>query len=184
MITPLDIRKVEFNRSFRGFDVNEAQTYLESVALEMEKLIKDNTRLSEKLKVSEERLNHFRLIEKTLQDSVLTMQSTLEEKRKSAEKESELIIQDAKNKAGNELIDYKDRIKDLKNDIQSLETHKTNFFIRFKHFLMGQLDWLQAMEKSESTQQSEKHFLDFGNAKSSITPANQEPLTDPESDIA
>ncbi len=60
------------------------RTALDSIAEELEKQIKENKVLSEKLKITEERLNHFKLIEKTLQDAVVTMQTTLEEKKKGA----------------------------------------------------------------------------------------------------
>ena len=67
MITPLDIRKLEFNKKLRGFDSDEVRTTLDSIAEELEKQIKENKGLSEKLGLTEERLNHFKLIEKTLQ---------------------------------------------------------------------------------------------------------------------
>jgi cell division initiation protein len=149
MITPLDIRKLEFNKKLRGFDVDEVRTSLDSIARELENQIKENTRLNEKLKVSEERLNHFKLMEKTLQDSVITMQNTLEEKRRGAEQEAELIIQEAKHKADGELQDYTNRLKKLKAEIDTLENQKTNYFIRFKNFLLSQMDWLKAIEKSD-----------------------------------
>ena len=139
---------MEFNRKFFGFDVDEVRTSLDSIARELENQIKENTRLNEKLKIAEERLNHFKLIEKTLQDSVVTMQTTLDEKRRGAEQEAELIIQEAKYKANSEVEDYTNRIKKLRTEIDMLENQKTNYFLRFKNFLLSQQDWLTAMEKS------------------------------------
>jgi cell division initiation protein len=149
MITPLDIRKLEFNKKLRGYDIDEVRTALDSIAKELEDQIKENDQLSEKLKITEERLNHFKLIEKTLQDSVITMQNTLDEKRKGAEQEAELIIQEAKHKASGELEGYADKSKKLRAEIDALESQKTNYFIRLRNFLMNQLDWISAMEKSD-----------------------------------
>jgi cell division initiation protein len=164
MITPLDIRKLEFNKKLRGYDIEEVRTSLESIAKDLEDLIKENTRLSEKVKVTEERLNHFKLMEKTLQDSVITMQNTLEEKRKAAEQEAGLIIQEAKHKASAEIGDNTDRIKKLKDEISALETQKSKYFIRFRNFLIGQLDWLDTMEKTNNDEQNMEH-TDFRNAR-------------------
>lgn len=148
MITPLDIRKLEFNQKLRGFDKEEVRTSLDSIADELENQIRENKALSEKLKLTEERLNHFRLIEKTLQDSVVTMQITLEEKKKGAEQEAELIIQEARLKADAETEDYISRVRELKSEINQLEKQKLNYFIRFKNFLNSQREWMDAMENS------------------------------------
>ncbi len=154
MITPLDIRKLEFNRKMRGFDPAEVKTSLDSIADELETQIKENKQLSEKLKLTEERLNHFKLIEKTLQDAVVTMQNTLEEKRREAEQEAKLILQEAKLKANTELDEYVTRVKSLKSEINTLETQKLNYFIRFKNFLQSQMDWLQAMEPEKRSEKT------------------------------
>lgn len=164
MITPLDVRKMDFNKKFRGYDVDEVQTSLESIARDMEEQIKENTKLNEQLKITEERLNHFRLMEKTLQDSIVTMQNTLDEKRKSADQEANLIIQEAKHKADDEVKDYTDRIKKLKTEIETLESQKTTYFIRFKNFLLSQMDWLKTMEKEDlSDEDHHRVEMDFKN---------------------
>lgn len=190
MITPLDIRKLEFNNKMRGFDKEEVRTALDSIAEELEKQIKENKIISEKLNITEERLNHFKLIEKTLQDSVITMQTTLEEKKLGAEKEADLIIQEAKLKADSEMEDYIDKVKSLKSEVSMLEKQKMNYFIRFKSFLTSQMDWLKAMEspiedanedniikmsshdKSEVKSASEK----LQEHEKSVTPDNIEPF--------
>ncbi|MFC1585837.1 DivIVA domain-containing protein [Fibrobacterota bacterium] len=165
MITPLDIRKMEFNRKMRGYDADEVRAALDSIAMELEDQIKESTRLNERLKIAEERINHFKLMEKTLQDSVLTMQTTLDEKKKGAEQEANLIIQEAKSRASGELVDYTEKIKKLRTEIESLENQKTNYFIRFKNFLHSQMDWLDAMEKGDGFfKDLEKNEGEFRNA--------------------
>ncbi|MBF0430661.1 MAG: DivIVA domain-containing protein [Fibrobacteria bacterium] len=186
MISPLEIRKLEFNKKFKGYDPDEVHTTLDSIAKELENQIKENTRLSEKFKITEERLNHFRLMEKTLQDSVITMQTTLDEKRKSAEQEAELIIQEAKLKAASEISAYSDRIHKLQSEILALENQRSNYFARFKNFLRSQLEWMEAMKQDEDifhkdynrtpsidkeNQDLNQDSVDFRNAKASGTPA-------------
>ena len=87
MITPLDIKKHEFATRFRGVDPDEVRALLETIAKDFEELTRQNTQLSERIKIAEERLNHYRLIEKTLQDAVITIQNTLEEKKKVAQEQ-------------------------------------------------------------------------------------------------
>ena len=149
MITPLDIKKHEFAQKFRGYDPDEVRALLDSIAKEFEELNHVNAQLSERLKVSEERVNHYRLIEKTLQDAVITMQQTLEEKVKSADKESELILQQARHKADEEMRSSREHIAVLRAEIYTLENQKQQFFIRFRNMLRSQSEMLAALMEAE-----------------------------------
>ena len=55
-ITPMDIRQQQFTvKMFRGFDVQEVDTFLEDVAEDYEALVKENALLKEQLQALEER---------------------------------------------------------------------------------------------------------------------------------
>ncbi len=150
MITPLDIKKHEFSPKWRGYDPDEVRALLESIAKEFEELNRQNTQLSERLKISEERVNHYRLIEKTLQDAVVTMQEILEEKRKAVEKEADLILQEARLRADAEVQSTREHQATLRAEIHELENQKSQFFIRFKNLLRSQAQMLEAMMESEN----------------------------------
>jgi len=52
----MDIRQQQFTvRMFRGFDVQEVDTFLEDLAGDYEAMLKENTLLKEHLQASEER---------------------------------------------------------------------------------------------------------------------------------
>ncbi|MEO6095853.1 MAG: DivIVA domain-containing protein [Fibrobacteria bacterium] len=149
MITPLDIKKHEFGSRFKGYDVDEVRALLETIAKDFEELTRQNIQLSERLKIAEERLNHYRLIEKTLQDAVITIQNTLEEKRKVAQQEAEAIITDARHKAADELTGSREHVAALRAEIYVLENQKMQFFARFRNLLRSQAQILEAMMESE-----------------------------------
>lgn len=149
MITPLDIKKHEFSAKFKGYDPDEVHALLETIAKDFEELTRQNTQLSERLKIAEERLNHYRLIEKTLQDAVITIQNTLEEKRKVAQQEAEAIITDARQKANDELQGSREHVAQLRAEIHVLETQKMQFFARFRSLLRSQAQVLEAMMEAE-----------------------------------
>ena len=154
MITPLDIKKHEFTVKWRGYDTDEVHALLEMVAKDFEDLTRQNLQLAERLKISEERLNHYRLIEKTMQDSVLTLQTTLDEKRKLAEQEAGLVIQDARQKANDELIHAREHMGSLRGEIAMLENQKTQFFYRLRGLLKSQTQLLEAMMQNEEREES------------------------------
>ena len=159
MITPLDIKKHEFTSKMRGYDPDEVRALLETIAKDFEEVTRQNTQLSERLKIAEERLNHYRLIEKTLQDAVITIQNTLEEKRKVAQQEAEAIIQDARQRANEELLSSRERTAELRSEIHTLENQKMQFFMRFRNLLRSQGQILEAMMESE---EKEVPYLDPG----------------------
>jgi cell division initiation protein len=152
MITPLDVKKHEFTVRLRGYDQDEVRALLETVAREMEESNRQVVALSERLKVAEERINHYRLIEKTLQDAVITMQDTLEEKRKSAERDADLIIQEARVKARDEMQSSREHVAALRAEIYSLENQKQQFFMRLRSILRTQSQMLEAMMEAEDRQ--------------------------------
>ena len=149
MITPLDIKKHEFSTRFKGYDPDEVRALLETIAKDFEELTRQNIQVSERLKIAEERLNHYRLIEKTLQDAVITIQNTLEEKRKVAQQEAEAILTDARQKANDELLGSRGQLAQLRSEIQVLETQKMQFFVRFRNLLRSQVQILDAMMEAE-----------------------------------
>jgi DivIVA domain-containing protein len=49
MLTPLDIQNAVFHRSFRGYNENEVDEFLDRVVLEYEQLLRENLALKEQL---------------------------------------------------------------------------------------------------------------------------------------
>ena len=148
-MTPLDIKKQTFTRKWQGLDPAQVETFLERVAREFEELNRQNVQLQEKLKASEERVYHFCLIEKTLQDTAITLQKTLEEKRRAAEQEGELILQQARQRAEEESRAAREQTAMLRSEIQSLEGQRREFFLKMKNLLQSQSQALEALQQVE-----------------------------------
>ncbi len=137
-ITPLDIRKQEFKRGLRGFDVHEVQAFLEMVANEMEELVRENTSFSEKLKELDQKVEDYRRMEKTLQDTLTSAQRTTDELRRNAEKEAELLVRNAKIQVDHLLEEARTKIVSLRSEIASLEKQRDAFLANFKGLVDAQ----------------------------------------------
>ncbi len=95
-ITPMDIRQQRFTvKMFRGFDVQEVDTFLEDVAGDYETLVKENALLKEQLQVLEERTRGLEEHEKILQDTLVTTQRLTEEMKEGAKRDAALIVREA-----------------------------------------------------------------------------------------
>ena len=95
-ITPMDIRQQQFTvKMFRGFAVQEVDTFLEEVAEDYEALVKENGLLKEQLQALEDRTRGLEGREKILQDTLVTTQRLTEEMKESARREAAVIKREA-----------------------------------------------------------------------------------------
>ncbi len=95
-ITPMDIRQQQFTvRTFRGFDVQEVDTFLEDLASDYEALLKENSLLKEHLQAAEERTRGLEQRERMLQETLVTTQRMVEEMKDNARREAQLLIKEA-----------------------------------------------------------------------------------------
>jgi cell division initiation protein len=145
MINPLDIRKHEFTRAWRGYDRDEVNALLDAIAREFDELIRRNQGLADQLRVAEGEAGRYRQTEKTLQDAAVTLQQTLEEKRRSAEHEAALLIEDARRRVEEELRAGREQTAAVRAELQALEQEKSRFYLRFQNLLRGQVEMLESL---------------------------------------
>jgi cell division initiation protein len=92
----MDIRQQQFTvKMFRGFDVQEVDTFLEDVAEDYEALLRENALLKEQLQALEERTRGLEERERVLQETLVTTQRLTEEMKDNARREAALIIREA-----------------------------------------------------------------------------------------
>src|SRR5699024_3327902 len=92
-----DIHNKEFTRSFRGYDEDEVNNYLDQIIKDYELTIREKNDLQNKVNEMEERLKHFSEIEETLNKSIVNTQETAEGVKDSARNDTTLIIIEAEN---------------------------------------------------------------------------------------
>ena len=98
-LTPLDIRRNEFNRSLRGYDREEVESFLTMVADEVEGLIGEHRDLTRRVEELKKDLERYRGIERTLSETLVATQSQADRTRESSERDSELTKREAKVRA-------------------------------------------------------------------------------------
>jgi cell division initiation protein len=155
-ITPLDIKKQPFRKTFRGFDPDAVNSFLEMVANEFEMLVRQNGEYATRIKQLEEKCEGYAKIERTLNETLLTAQRITDESRVNAQKEAELIIKDAMIRAGAQENEIRQRVMQLENDLASLKNHRDTFLARFKGLLTTQLSLLGVISGDLQEQIDEK----------------------------
>lgn len=99
MLTPLEIRKKEFRRRFRGYADQEVDAFLDQVVTAMEELIKESAELRDRLEQVEQNINRYREIEDTLKQTMVLAQKNAQELKQNTEKEAALMLQEARAEA-------------------------------------------------------------------------------------
>ena len=148
-LSPLDIHNKEFSRSFRGYDEDEVNEFLEQVLKDYENVLEEKKTLESSLKQSTEQVSHFNTIETTLQRSILTAQEAAEDVRRNSMKEAKLIIKEAEKNADRIVNEALSRAQKIAVEIEDLKKQSKVFRNRFKMLIEAQLDLVQANDWDE-----------------------------------
>ncbi|MEY4705795.1 MAG: hypothetical protein RL042_2000 [Nitrospirota bacterium] len=123
-ITPLDIQQMVFKASFRGYDKEEVNRFLEELAQTVESLNRDNAVQREKIILLEQQLAELKRTEATLSSTLLSAQSLAEDVRRNAQREADLLIKEAELKAGELIRQARVELTDAQRDLSSLQKQR------------------------------------------------------------
>jgi cell division initiation protein len=141
-LTPLDIHKKEFGRSFRGYDEDEVNDYLNQIIKDYELIIREKKELETQLASQTERLGYFSNIEETLNKSIIIAQETAEDVKRNAQKEAKLLVREAEKNADRILEESLSKARRIAIEIEELKKQSKVFRTRFKMLMEAQLDLL------------------------------------------
>ena len=123
-ITPLDIQQMVFKVSFRGYDKEEVNRFLEELAQTVESLNRDHAVQREKIIFLEQQLAELKRTEATLSSTLLSAQSLAEDVKRNAQREADLVIKEAELKAGELIRQAKVELTDTQRDLSSLQKQR------------------------------------------------------------
>lgn len=89
MLTPLDIHNKEFKRSFRGYNEDEIDDFLDQVVNDYEKLFRENDNLKEELSRMKKDNAQYQKLENNLKETLLIAQKTANEVTDTAKQHAE-----------------------------------------------------------------------------------------------
>ena len=145
-LTPLDIKKQEFNRTFRGLDPLEVETFLEMVANEYEALLKENEQMKTDDQILRTQVKDYQKVEQTLKETLINAQESINRARVNTEKEANLIIHEAELRAEKIMDRARREVEKTKNDLTLLQAQKESFANRLKHILESQVELIKVLQ--------------------------------------
>jgi len=123
-ITPLDIQQMVFKSSFRGYDKEEVNRFLEELAQTVESLNRDNAISREKIVFLEQQVAELKRTETTLSNTLVSAQSLAEDVKRTAQREADLVMKEAELKAGELLRQTRVELTDTQRDLTVLQKQR------------------------------------------------------------
>lgn len=185
-ITPLDVRKQEFDRALRGLDPDEVHAFLATVADEYEAVLTDNKQLREKVIELDQKVAEYRNMERTLRDTLLTAERVMTDARQNARKEAENILREAEVKAREATANIQNQVDALRAQMRELRGQRDGFLARLHSLAEAQIGLTESYRKDfkDDDARSERLMRDPDGAPAplptptvDVAPSNPMPIT-------
>ncbi len=160
-ITPEVIKQKEFTTKFRGFDVQEVDSFLEEIALEIEKRDNIIQQLNNDLHRLELENQGYKKREASLKQVMIHSQKVLEQMKKNAEKSAEMIIAKAEVEAEKLLNKSHLRLAQLHSDINELKRQRMQIEVQIGSILENHSKLLEMSQEDSKVNDEADSTLKF-----------------------
>ena len=131
-LTAMEIEKQDFRRKVRGYDPDDVQMYLRSVAEEVERLHLENGELREEVGRLKHAAQEIRGREQALQQTLVTAQNMTGEMKEKAKAEAELMVRRARLNSERMLQQAQDQLARLEAEISRCKLERDLFERRLR----------------------------------------------------
>ena len=154
----------ENKRTFRNYSPEQIDQFLDQVIKQVEAMIEDNkaknreialrdkkieelTKLAESAAVLQGRLNHYERMESTLNRAILMAQKTSDQIKATANRECEIILEDAKRNANRIVNESLLKAEKSEMEAEMLKRNVTIFKRKLRALIEAQLEMVDDIEK-------------------------------------
>ena len=148
-VTPLVVRQKEFSTRFRGFDVQEVDTFLEEISRELESqevAIKSLTQENHRLDLENQ---GYKKREDSMKNAMIQSQKVLDQMKENAQKSAQVIIANSEVEAEKILNRAHKRLSQLHSDITELKRQRIQLEMQISAVLESHSKLLE-MTKEEN----------------------------------
>jgi len=131
----------------RGFSQDEVDEFLDKVAEDYEALYKENSVLKEKIASVDDKLEHYKKMEMTIQNTLVMAQDAAEQARANSKAESELIIRTANDTAKKIIDKANNDVIAINAEFERTRQEFNKFRAKYRNFMKSQLEVFDDMEK-------------------------------------
>ena len=154
-LSAIDIKKQEFKKSMRGYDVSEVEAYLDTVGNTVENLSREIEMYREQVaKLTEEKeeltseIQVYRENEKTFQKAIVKSQDMAEDIVDNPKKRAELIIKEAEFLSSKTKVQAQEQFYNLKQELDDLRQKNEAIIDDIKNYLSEKLNSIEDYQKN------------------------------------
>jgi|GEM_PF-587747 len=145
-ITALDIRKQEFARTFRGYDPDEVDSFLQVIATGWQEMVDDLRRSQEKIEEQQMKLEHYMKVEEALEEALQTARSSARQTIESAEKKATTLLEDAENRIVHLQKEADANRLEIKRETARYAVRQQEIVAKLRAFLVSEMEMLRHFE--------------------------------------
>ena len=145
-LTPVDVRRMEFPKTMRGYDQGRVDDFRAQVADELERLTRANQDLESTVRSLTEQLRAFRDRDKALNDALVSAQQLRADVREQSEREAQLILREAHAEADRIVQGAQTDAMRFSDQIMLLARMRRGYLKQFRVMLERQLAEIAAEE--------------------------------------
>lgn len=149
-LSPLDIKKKEFEQKMRGYDVDQVRAFLDEVAQEFELALRDQYQVEDEFEAMRKKLDHYIALEGTLEKTLLAAQQTAIKIDDNAKKEAELLLGEARLERDKMMRELPLEIEKARGEVTRLRAEYDATLARMRAMMDGFGAFLQSMTKETS----------------------------------
>ena len=149
-VNRIDLLNHTFSRALRGYDANEVDNFMQEVADTLARLGDERVRLANHVARLEERLAEQADRENILRETLLVSQRTMEGLKSAAQKEAQLIIDSAQNRAESLTNQANLRLARILDEISEARKLKAQFEFNVRSVIEGHLKLLELGQMEDS----------------------------------
>lgn len=148
-LTPTDIRGQEFRHGVAGYKREEVDGFRERVAQALELLLREKAQLEERLNNFREQLKAFKEREKAMNEALLAAQQLKSQVQEATEKESELLLREARNEADGIVAQAREAEAAAGREVEAVQRQFSAYVAAFRRLLERHFAELDALVEHE-----------------------------------
>ena len=159
-ISPIDIQQQQFKSRPFGYEKAGVDRFLESLAEEIERLLRQNQDLQEELARTNTTLIEMRDREETLKETLVLTQKITEELKSTARREVDVLMAEAEIKAERLMRNAEERRVQLIEEIQETKRQKIDFEVSLRGLLEKHIRMLDLNTVAIEQQDADARLLE------------------------
>ena len=139
----------QFDKSLRGYDVGEVQSFLALVASEMEQLQQKNSELQEQVQGLNKRITHYEKVEEAIHETLQTTKESVAQKMEQARNEAKTAIDRAHMEADRMIQEAQQQRSNIRQEMIRLLERRDEMIQSFQQFLDNNMGMVEKFAANE-----------------------------------